>query len=133
MAETISATFIIDAVPAVAAPSKTRPGRLTVSMAGLTSNTGTSVVKGEKTSNAAPATLADLTNTTVLTLGDWDLLNSRVVGGATYTIQATTIPAESGDSRWTAGHFAFVCLFDSATPSSGDAPVATAGPFLVVA
>ena len=126
--------FLVDAVPAVASPSKTKGGRLQVRFSGVPNNSAFSIVIGEKVGSSAPATYADLSNVTTYVPSDFQRYqNQIIVSTDLWSGSAESVSTPNGDSAWTAGRYAFVLLFGELTPSGADEPLATAGPFLIVA
>jgi hypothetical protein len=132
---TIAAQSSVPAVAAVQGLSKSKDCALTVSFNGVDSAVVSppSLYIGYGKSAAAPATFADISNPVLDLQGAGDAASFRYrAGSGLYDGSYTALNARA-NSGWTVGDKVFVTLWLSATPSSGDAPIAVSSQLLVVA
>ena len=116
--------------------SKTKDTNLSITLTGLDATAAADMSVAFGKSASAPATFAGLANPTVLPLSQpvyWNQSQVSVpIGGSISTFRGLSDQG-SMNAAWTPGDHIWAALFDSAAPSSGDVPLATFGPMLVIA
>jgi hypothetical protein len=136
MAATASPTSSVPAVPAVTGISKSKDTSLTVNLGsvdqGDVNPSSAYITYGKAT--ARPTTFADFVNPVTDLMAAGDAANFRYRGGSSplWDGSYTTLSARA-NSAWTVGDSVYVALFATASPSSGDVPIALGGPILVIA
>ena len=132
----VTGTSNVPATPPSAGLSKSKNCSLTVGFNSVDQSVAnpTTLYIAYAKSTAVPATWADLVNPVIDQLAAGDAATFRYRGGGSplYDGSYTALNARD-NAAWTIGDSVYVTLWASATPSSGDVPIAVSSPFLVIA